>query len=357
MKNKRRSNKLHLILAFSAAVFLLIIVAAYWLFIFYFTVKRLPFISVETLPHHSADIILGIFSILLGIILSVFFKKLVLNPLYEIYEALDEISQGNFDINIPIKGISTIKDVSKKINATATELESLEKMRNDFIDNFSHEFKTPIISISGFAKILKNDALNAEEKKEYLDIIITESDRLAMLATNVLNLTKLDNQSMLYEITRFNISEQIRLAVVLLEYKWSSKKIDISLTGDECYIYANEETLKQLWINLIENAIKFSPEGSSVEIDMKKNNDFVNITVRDHGSGMDEETKKHAFDRFYQGDVSHKSNGNGIGLAIAKKICELHNGSISIKETGTEGTTFLISLPVNDNIKSSRFNP
>lgn len=347
MKNKHRSNKLNLILAFSAAIFLLIIVAAYWMFIFYCAVKRLPFISIETLPNHSADIILGVFSVLLGVILSIFFKKLVLDPLYEIYEALDEISRGNFNVKISVRGIKTIKDVSKKINVTAEELESIEKMRNDFIDNFSHEFKTPIISISGFAKILKSDSLNAEDKKEYLDIIITESERLAMLATNVLNLTKLDNQSILPEISEFNISEQIRLAVVLLEYKWTSKNIDVTLTGDECYINGNEETLKQLWINLIENAIKYSPEGSCVEITTKKDDKNIYVSISDQGNGMDEETRKHAFDRFYQGDISHKSSGNGIGLAIAKKICELHKGDIEIASTDSTGTTFLITLPID----------
>lgn len=347
MKNKRRSNKLHLILAFSVAVFLLIVVAAYWVFIFYFAIKKLPFISAETLPHHFHDIILGLFSVCLGVILSIIFKKLLLNPLYEIYEALDELSRGNYKIKIPVRGIKTIKDVSKKINATAAELESIENMRNDFIDNFSHEFKTPIISISGFAKILKNDTLDMKEKKEYLDIIITESDRLAMLATNVLNLTKLDNQSVLTETSKFNISEQIRLVVVLLEYKLNDKNIDISLNGDECYITGSEKTLKQLWINLIENAIKYSPENSSIEIDIKSNDESVIISITDHGEGMDEETRKYAFDKFYQGDISHKSSGNGIGLAIAKKICELHNGNIRIKSTDSTGTTFEVSLPLD----------
>lgn len=243
------------------------------------------------------------------------------------------------------KGIRAVKKIVRSINITAEELNNTRTMRNDFINNFSHEFKTPIISISGFAKMLKDENLSDEEKEEYLNIIISESERLSQLSTNVLNLTRLNNQAIVTNKTNFNVSEQIRNVIILLEHKWSEKNIEVNFECDEYTLNASEELLQQLWINLIDNAIKYSPEDSKITIDIIRNDSTLVFTVEDTGKGMDENTAKHAFDSFFQGDLSHKTSGNGIGLAIAKRVCELHEGDIKIKRTDESGTVFEIIFP------------
>jgi signal transduction histidine kinase len=312
----------------------------------YILFYKSPFIDIENLPKNTNIYIYLAISLIIGLVLSIFFRKYVLIPLHESYIALGKVADGKFDIRVNEKGIRSVRKVTKSLNITARELNNLESMRNDFINNFSHEFKTPIVSISGFAKLLKNPELSPQEKEEYLDIIINESERLSQLSANVLNLTRLDNQSILTGISRFNVSEQIRHTVILLENKWSAKNIDITFDSDDYSIFANSELLSQLWINLLDNAIKFSPAKTEIKIAVSQNGSDLIFTFSDQGKGMDENTAKHAFDKFFQGDISHKSNGTGIGLAISKRICELHGGNITIKSTGENGTVFEVIIPI-----------
>lgn len=345
---KKYTERFSLTLSFSFAVFFLIIIAFYWFIFIYNIFNALPYVDITNLPKHTNDVLIVIFSLIFGIILSLFFKMLIINPLYDIYEAIAAISKGDFTVKIKPRGIRTVKSVIEKLNTMTNELSSMETMRNDFINNFSHEFKTPIISISGFAKMLKKDDLSLDERTEYLEIIISESERLAQLSTNVLNLSRLENQTILPGKKFYNVSEQIRLVIVLLENKWSQKNIDIDFDCTEYYITANEETLQQLWINLIDNAVKYSNSGTKLSIDINQKDNELIFTFADEGKGMSEAEAKRAFDKFYQGDISHKTGGNGIGLAMAKKICELHGGSISILNTGNNGTTFEVVLPIEE---------
>lgn len=344
-KRKKGSGKAKLILIMSTIVLLLFYVSfmSFWLVYMFF--YKVPFIDIENLPKHTNLYIYCAISLILGFILAMIFRSYVLIPLHNSYVEIEKMAEGNFDININEKGIKPIRKLVKCVNTTANELKNVESMRSDFINNFSHEFKTPIISISGFAKMLKNENLTAAERADYLDIIISESERLTQLSTNVLNLTKLDNQSILTDISRFNVTEQIRTVIILLEQKWASKSLEIDFECDEYYINANEELLQQLWINLLDNAVKFSPVGSKVSIEIEAKKNMLVFEVSDSGKGMSELETRHAFEKFFQGDISHKSTGNGIGLAIAKKICELHKGSIGIKSTDSTGTTFEVILP------------
>ncbi len=349
MKNKppyrTRKDRIKLILAMSAIVFSLISISAVGLFSVYALINKVPFLDIEKLPRHSGTYILGIISLIIGVVLSVIFRNYILAPLHHSYIALGKVADGDFGVSVKEKGIRAVRKVAKSVNITAKELNNIETMRNDFINNFSHEFKTPIISISGFAKMLKYSDLTPQEKEEYLDIIINESERLSQLSTNVLNLTKLSNQSIVTDKLEFNVTEQIRRVIILLEHKWSVKNITLCFECEEYSITANEELLQQLWINLIDNAIKFSPDSSEIAIRITKSENHLIFTVSDKGKGMTEAEAKHAFDRFFQGDISHKSNGYGIGLAISKRICELHGGDIKIKETGKNGTVFEVTLP------------
>ena len=202
------------------------------------------------------------------------------------------------------------------------------------------------MSLRGFAKILKSDTLTREERDEYLDIIISESNRLAQLATNVLNLSKVENTSILTDVSAFELSEEIRQAILLLETKWQKKELEWILELDELIYSGNKDLLNQMWINLIDNAVKFSPQGGKVKIKLHSDGPQVIFQIWDNGCGMDQEMIDHIFDRFYQGDLSHTAEGNGIGLTVVKRIAELHGGSVFVYSEPGIGTNFKVILPV-----------
>lgn len=345
-KHKQLFSRIKLTFSFSVAAFTITSASIGAISTFFRFVHRADFLDFDMLPPHIAQTVLAAISLIIGIILSLIFRKLFLKPLYTSYDALDRIAKGDYDVHIQPRGVHSIAKVAKEINTTAKELKSVEIMRNDFINNFSHEFKTPIVSIEGFARMLKDETLSEKEREEYLDIIISEAHRLSELSTNILTLNRLENLNLLTDIKLFNVSEQIRLCVVLLENKWSTKNIGFSFDGNDYEIFGNEALMHQLWINIIDNAIKYSSHDSEIEIKLKKKDDFLTFSFIDHGKGMTQEEIKHAFDRFYQGDMNHKTSGNGIGLAVAKKICDLHEGTISIHPTDGGGTTVEVKLPI-----------
>lgn len=330
---------------FSVSVFSLIYLCGATIFFFFYLVRELPFLDVSQLPKHITEYLVAALSSVLGIVFALIFRSKILKPIHKLSEATERISEGDYKVRIPLSGLRSIRALSKKTNAMAEELDSIETLRNDFINNFSHEFKTPIVSIGGFAKLLKNRNLSEDEKQEYIEIIISESERLANLSNNILTLSRLENQNTLTNKTEFNVSEQIRLVIAVLISKWSEKEIDISFEGDDYTITADKDLLQQLWTNLIDNAFKYTPSGSAVSVSISKHRSNIVFTVTDSGAGMTEHDARHAFDKFYQGDVSHKKNGNGIGLSVARRICELHDGSIRIKSTGKDGTCFEVVLP------------
>ena len=237
-----------------------------------------------------------------------------------------------------------LQELNTSFNNMANELEQSQMLRSDFINNFSHEFKTPITSIRGFAKMIREHNLSREETDEYLDIIIAESDRLVDLSANVLNLSKVENQTILTNTAEFNLSEQLRRVIVLLENRWEEKNLFINLNCSEVYINGNEEMLKQVWINLIDNAIKFADKDSEINITILQGAKFVSVTVSDRGEVIAPEVLGRIFDKFYQGDTSHGVKGNGLGLAVAAKIVDLHKGSISVIRSDEEQTAFEVRL-------------
>jgi len=224
----------------------------------------------------------------------------------------------------------------------AEELGSVEALRKDFINNFSHEFRTPIVSIKGFAKLLRTGTLNASEQAEYLDIIIDESDRLVQLSSTVLALSRLENQSTMTGQTTFLLDEQIRRCILLLESQWHNKQlqVDVELEPVECF--ANDELLRQVWLNLIGNAIKFTPPGGQIQI---RNTQSGIVTISDTGIGMDEQTRARIFEKFYQGDTTHAVKGNGLGLALVKRILDLCGARIEVNSEPGKGSSFTVLLP------------
>ena len=276
------------------------------------------------------------------------FTKWILAPLNEMIEATERISKGDFKIHIQetFDEKSDFGILQRSFNHMARELDSIEMFRKDFINNFSHEFKTPIVSIQGFAHQLKAGGLTPEEEREYIRIIADESDRLAKMSTNILLLSKLENQAIVTDKTEFWLDEQLRTCLVLLEKQWGPKELELNLELDEVKYYFNENMLSQVWLNLFGNAIKFTPKGGTLSCTLKADETAVTVTVSDTGCGMSEDTVRHIFDKFYQGDTSHTGDGNGIGLNIVSRILYLCGGSVRVKSEIGKGSTFTVTLPV-----------
>lgn len=271
-----------------------------------------------------------------------------LRPIRELINGMDQLASGDFRTRIQVgpvmRNFPPFVQLSQSFNKMAQELESTEVLRSDFINSISHEFKTPIVSIAGFAKILRRGNLTPEQQMEYLGIIEAESIRLSAMATNVLNLTRLENQNILTNVTRFNLSEQIRSCILLLERKWEKKDLDFVLNFDEYHIRANEEMLKEVWINLLDNAIKFAPSGHTIQVRITESDDGVRVSVVNTGSTIPPEQQKRIFGKFYQADPSHSTEGNGVGLAIVKRIAQLHGGEVSV-QSADDVTAFTVTLP------------
>lgn len=268
-----------------------------------------------------------------------------------ITEGLREIAKGNFKARVAESDkkqvLTELGELERTFNQMAAELEGIEFFRNDFINNFSHEFKTPIVSIRGFARQLQSDSLSDEERREYIDIIVSESNRLANMSQNVLLLSKLEYLNIVTEKSEFQLDEQIRTSILLLEKDWSAKDIELDIDLDEIKYVFNEEMLSHVWINLFSNAIKFSRKGGNISISLKEIDGGVEFRISDDGVGMSDEVQSRIFEKFYQGDISHAASGNGIGLNIVQRIVTLAGGYIEVESELNKGSTFTVLLPQN----------
>ncbi len=299
-----------------------------------------------------AMMLIGTISIIIGAGISLLFMKIPLKPINDLINRLNELSTGNFSTRLNFGGAISnhpaFNEMSVSFNKLAEELENTEMLRSDFINNFSHEFKTPIVSIAGLAKLVNRGTLSEEQREKCLTAIEEESLRLADMATNVLNLTKVENQTILSDVTRFNLSEQIRSCVLLLENKWADKNIELLLDFEEYEIEANEELLKQVFINLLDNAVKFTPRFGTVCADIAADEEKITVNIINTGSEIAHENIDKIWNKFYQADESHASEGNGVGLAIVKKIVGLHGGTVHAKSAGGV-VCFTVELPTTQN--------
>ncbi|MDF2589505.1 MAG: histidine kinase [Anaerocolumna sp.] len=286
-------------------------------------------------------------SLILGTSLSPIIGKKFIRPIKELIEATRVIAKGDFSVRVQErKQRNALDELKKSFNLMAEELGSIELLRRDFINNFSHEFKTPIVSIRGFAKRLQKNNITEEQRLEYTNIIIHEADRLSKMSANILLLSKLRNQQILNDKNEFFLDEQIRDCILLLEKQWSKKNINLDIQLDEIKYYTNEEMLSHVWINLLSNAIKFSSENSCITITCCKDSESVHVSISDQGIGISKNVINRIFDQFYQVDTSHSVEGNGLGLPLVKSIVELCHGTISVKSEVGAGSTFTVSLPV-----------
>lgn len=286
---------------------------------------------------------------LIAILLYIFFSRKVGKITNELNKGFKEIANGNFNYEIEGNYDKLFENLKNNFNLTVKQLASIETLRKDFATNFSHEFKTPIVSILGFAKLLDNPNISETEKKEYIDIIIEESTRLAKLSSNTMLISKIESQNIISDKKEFFLDEQIRKSVLLLEPLWSIKNIDIDLElDDNILFFGNEELLKEVWINIIDNAIKFSNPNGLIKIKTELIDDNISVYIFDNGIGMDNETIKYIFDKHFQYNKDTNISGNGLGLSIVKKIVTLHNGQINVISTPNKGSTFIVEFMKNN---------
>ncbi|MCL1950420.1 MAG: HAMP domain-containing histidine kinase [Turicibacter sp.] len=297
-------------------------------------------------PLHSITLVFLIVSSIIGSCLSLGFSQRFLHPIYTLIEAMKEIRKGNYHVRV--KGGGKNQEIGlliQNFNAMAEELEGVEMLKSDFINYFSHEFKTPIISIQGFAKQLQNENTPGHKREEYREIIVKEAERLVKLSTNTLLLTKLESQKIITDQKSFHLDEQIRHCILLLQKEWEEKGLELDLDLSEATVFGNEEMLSQIWINLIGNAVAYSNPGGTLTVSCKPDGQRFKVRIQDEGVGMSDEVSARIFDKFYQGDASRSTKGNGLGLAIVKRIVDLCQGSISVKSQEGKGAVFIVYLP------------
>ncbi len=258
-----------------------------------------------------------------------------------LHDTCNKILKGDYEIDVEdLSG--EYKKVADVLSATAQRLKLADKEKNDFINDFSHELKTPIVSIRGFARLIAKGNLTQEEAKEYLSIIVSESDRLIDLTASTLLLDRLGNSNLAINKEYYNVSEQIRKSLLLLQNDWEKKNIEILADFDDHNVYSNSELTSQLFINVIQNAIKFSNNNGTVEINVLKTDKHILVSIKDNGIGMDEETQKRMYDKYFRGDKSRSTHGNGLGLSTVKKIAEILDLELKVSSTPKVGTTFTI---------------
>ncbi|WP_138755976.1 sensor histidine kinase [Paenibacillus sinopodophylli] len=283
---------------------------------------------------------------LLSLILIALLTRLIVRPLKKLTRATDQIIHGDYHITMDVERRDELGDLARHFTTMAGALRQVDKMRQEFVSNVSHEIQSPLTSIQGFASAIRSGAATKEEQELYLRIIEEESGRLSSLSTQLLTLASLDNEQMLPSRSTFRMDEQIRQAVIVLERQWSGKALTVELDLDEVTVSAHESQLYQVWINLLTNAIKFTPADGHITVRLQVRKE-ITVTVQDSGIGIANEDLMHVFERFYKANKSRngKGKGSGLGLSIAQAIIELHQGHISIESKARVGTAVTIRLP------------
>ena len=350
-KKVERKSRIALTLLFAGLTFAILLLFLLMLAAFVIIFVKTDLLSIASGIKINRPLLIFLFvlfCLVVGAGVSFLLSRILTGPINRIINTINQLADGNYKARLVTGDLlsrhPTIIEVTDSFNRMAEQLDKTEILRSDFINNFSHEFKTPIVSIAGFAKLLRRGNPTPQQQEEYLEIIEEESLRLSQMATGVLDLTKIENQTVLGETTEYNLSEQLRNCVLLLEDKWAKKGLEPELLFEEYTIRANEDLLRQVWINLLDNAVKFSEPGCAFIVSAVKENGALRVSVTNTGETIPPEAFPFIFNKFYQADESHSAEGNGIGLAVAKKIVTLHGGTISAESAGGK-TVFAVTLP------------
>lgn len=279
----------------------------------------------------------SVLSLIIGSLLIIVTSGFIVKPVRELSAAAGKIARGDFDIRIENDRNDEIGELISNFNIMAKELAGMEMLRNNFISDISHEFRTPLTSIEGYVKLLgscKSDA----ERSEYINIITEETKRLSALSGNILLLNRIENESLSLTKSAFRLDEQIRQVILSHENKWSSKDIDLQLDLDETVCEGNEQLLYQVWLNLFDNAVKFSKAHGVIEVTLRKADGRAVFSITDYGKGMTAEEQSRMFEKFYAGDRSRNTEGNGLGLSIVKRAVDMHGGKVEVTSKPGEFT-------------------
>ncbi len=275
-------------------------------------------------------------------------KIMVERPVKRIIEATEKITQGDFSVRLePMhgSGMDGFNQICTAINKMAQELSGTETLRTDFIANVSHELKTPLAVMGNYATMLQRPGLSEEEKKEYANSISEAARKLAQLITNILKLNKLENQQIFPTPQEFDLGEQLLQCLLGFEDAWEAKNLEIETDiREDVRIKSDPELLSLVWNNLISNAVKFTPRGGTIRVGLQIEADQVAVSVSDTGCGMTQEVGRHIFEKFYQGDTSHATQGNGLGLALVKRVVDILNGQIAVQSVYGQGSTFTVKF-------------
>ena len=271
-------------------------------------------------------------------------------PMIKLAKAAEQVANGDFSVYVPtlntINNLDYLDLMILNFNKLVEELGSVETLKTDFISNVSHEMKTPIAVIKNYAELLKTDNLPEEKRKEYSETIEHAAMKLSGLITNILKLNKLENQTIVPEKGNFDVSRQLCDCILQFEEMWEEKNIEVDVDlEDSAYVYGDENLMEIVWNNLLSNALKFTESGGRVAVSQESNDETIIIRISDSGCGMSKECVKHIFDKFYQGDTSHSKEGNGLGLALVKRVLELMDGKIEIESEPGKGSSFTVIMP------------
>lgn len=284
-------------------------------------------------------------SAILGVVLAILIFRWYLGPLSRLLQATHAVAAGDYSVRVELRGArGEVASYVRSFNKMAEELSSVELLQSDFVNTFSHEFKTPLISIRGFAKLLQSRDLTEEQRQTYTDTIVRQSERLAAMSTHILELTQYENTEIVSGKTTFSLDEQLRRCIHQQERGWLQKGLTVAGDLDPVDYYGNEELMEHIWSNLISNAIRFTPTGGEITVVLRKEKDEITVSVSDTGIGMDEETQRHIFDKFYRAEPYPDNRGNGLGLSIVRRAVELCGGQVTVFSKPDKGSTFTVTL-------------
>ncbi|MGO4109544.1 sensor histidine kinase [Paenibacillus sp. YAF4_2] len=290
--------------------------------------------------------------LVVGCILILLAARYLVKPLKMMTAATIRIAKGDFSVQLPMSHRNELGELADSINQMAHSLSQLETMRRDFVSNVSHEIQSPLTSIGGFAEALRSEELTESDRNRYVGIIKQESSRLSRLSENLLKLASLDSEQHPYEPVAYRLDRQLQDVVLSSEPAWLARRLTVELLMEETVIKGDEDQLNQVWINLLTNSIKFTPEEGKISFQLSEEHGNAVVRIADSGSGIPEEERDRVFERFYKVDPSRDrtQGGSGLGLSIVKKIIDIHGGTIDIEDV-EQGTVFVVRLPLQPEVQ------
>ncbi|HDR7753655.1 envelope stress sensor histidine kinase HitS [Bacillus paranthracis] len=352
MRRRERMNKVKILKVIGAVLALFSFLTIIWSIAFYVSSSVINALEIRVSPFVTfliSDMVGFVFIVLIWVLIGVLMRPKREAMIWTIIEPIQKIAKGDFSVKIrnEEKYNGEIGVLVKSINDMTDELNAMEKMRQEFVSNVSHEIQSPLTSIKGFARALQDNNLSEEKREHYLTIIETETTRLSKLSQNLLKLTLLESEEYTPERVTYRLDQQLKQIVLNSEPLWAEKEIELDLDLEKVHITADQESMSQVWINLIHNSIKFTPSSGTISIKLKEYEALVEVRIRDTGIGISEEQKQHIFERFYKADSSRNRayGGSGLGLAIVKKVLDLHQGEIKVESEEGSGTEFIVRIP------------